>query len=228
VETVETAVLIECAVPDARETVWLGDVDTGVPNQDLGGCTIADLINDEGEWDNAGAFGRHVNDLVRQLRADGVLSGRDAGRLSTAATRTDIGQPGYTGYRWLFDGTADSLDGWRQAPGGHFELLPGGSILSRGGLGMLWYEDEEFSDFSLKLQFRDVSQGSTYANGGVFVRFPDPSAAEPPECGQNQSEAWVAIMCGHEIQIYDGPSGEPQKTGSVYNFSPVGLEEAGV
>ena len=228
VETVETAVLIECAVPDARETVWLGDVDTGVPNQDLGGCTIADLINDEGEWDNAGAFVRHVNDLVRQLRADGVLSGRDAGRLSTAATRTDIGQPGYTGYRWLFDGTADSLDGWRQAPGGHFELLPGGSILSRGGLGMLWYEDEEFSDFSLKLQFRDVSQGSTYANGGVFVRFPDPSAAEPPECGQNQSEAWVAIMCGHEIQIYDGPSGEPQKTGSVYNFSPVGLDEAGV
>src|SRR5690606_29477246 len=105
VETVETAVLIECAVPDARETVWLGDVDTGVPNQDLGGCTIADLINDEGEWDNAGAFVRHVNDLVRQLRADGVLSGRDAGRLSTAATRTDIGQPGYTGYRWLFDGT---------------------------------------------------------------------------------------------------------------------------
>ena len=225
VETVETPVVIECAVPDARDTVWIGDVDTGVANQDLGGCTIADLVNDEGEWDNNGAFVRHVNDLVRQLRADGVLTGRDAGRLSTAATRADLSEGGY---RWLFDGTDDSLDGWRQAPGGHFELLPGGSILSQGGLGMLWYEEEEFSDFSLKLQYRDVSQGDTYANSGVFVRFPDPTAAEQPECGQNQSEAWVAIMCGHEIQLYDGPTGEPQKTGSVYNFSPTTLEEAGV
>ncbi len=227
VETVETPVAIECAVPDARETVWVGEVDSGVANQDLGGCTIADLINDEGEWDNHGAFIRHVNALVRQLRDDGVLTGRDGGRLSNAAAASAVGRPGETGYRWLFDGTPESLDGWRQAPGGSFELLPGGSLLSRGGLGMLWYEEEEFTDFSLKLQFRDVSTGDTFANSGVFVRFPDPTAAEQPECGQGQSEAWVAISCGHEIQIYDGPSGEPQKTGSVYNFDPVGLDGAG-
>ncbi|MEE6288944.1 ThuA domain-containing protein [Georgenia sp. MJ173] len=228
VETVETVSTIECAVPDARDTVWIGDVDTGVANQDLGGCTIADLINDEGEWDNHGAFIRHVNDVVRQLRADGVVTGRDGGQLSNGAARSEIGNPGQTGYEWLFDGTAESLDDWRQAPGGHFELLPDGSILSQGGLGMLWYEAEEFSDFSLKLQFRDVSEGDTYANGGVFVRFPDPTAEEQPECGEGQSEAWVAIMCGHEIQLYDGPTGEPQKTGSVYNFDPVALEDAGV
>jgi hypothetical protein len=42
------------------------------------------------------------------------------------------------------------------------------------------------------------------------------------------SPAWVAIFCGHEIQIYDGDTGEPQKTGSVYNFSPNGLNRAGV
>ncbi|WP_454086200.1 ThuA domain-containing protein [Georgenia sp. Marseille-Q6866] len=226
-ETVETAVVIECAVPDARDTVWIGDVDTGVANDDLGGCTIADLINDEGEWDTHGAFIRHVNELVRQLKNDKVITGREGAQLSSGATRSEVGKPGQTGYRWLFDGTSASLEDWRQAPGGSFELLPSGSILSRGGLGMLWYEAEEFSDFSLKLQFRDVSEGTTYANGGVFVRFPDPTAAEQPECGQNQSEAWVAIMCGHEIQMYDGPSGEPQKTGSVYNFAPNTLEEAG-
>lgn len=227
-ETVETAVVIECAVPDARETVWIGDVDTGVANDDLGGCTIADLINDEGEWETHGAFIRHVNELVRQLKNDGVITGREGAQLSSGATRSEVGRPGHTGYRWLFDGTSASLEDWRQAPGGSFELLPGGSILSRGGLGMLWYEAEEFSDFSLKLQFRDVSQGDAYANSGVFVRFPDPTAAEQPECGEGQSEAWVAISCGHEIQLYDGPSGEPQKTGSVYNFAPNTLEEAGV
>ncbi len=228
VETVETTAAVECAVPDARDTVWIGDVDSGVANQDLGGCTIADLIQDEGEWDTHGAFIRHVNELVRQLRDDGVLTGRDGGLLSTAATRSDIGKDGQSGYRWLFDGTPASLDGWRQAAGGHFELLDGGSLLSRGGLGMLWYEAEEFENFSLKLQFRDVSEGDTYANSGVFVRFPDPTAEEQPECGEGQSEAWVAISCGHEIQLYDGPEGEPQKTGSVYNFDPIDLDGAGI
>jgi hypothetical protein len=42
------------------------------------------------------------------------------------------------------------------------------------------------------------------------------------------SPAWVAIYCGQEIQIYDGDTGEPQKTGSVYNFDPVPLSAAGV
>lgn len=226
-ETIETNATIECAVPDARETVWIGDEDSGVANQDLGGCTIADLINDEGEWDNHGEFIRHVNDVIQQLRDNDVLTGRDAGLLSNAATRSDVGNADDTGYRWLFDGTAESLDGWRQAPDGHFELLPGGSLLSQGGLGMLWYEAEEFEDFSVRLQFRDVSQGDHHANSGLLVRFPDPTAEEQPECGQGQSESWVAISCGHEIQIYDGPSGEPQKTGSVYNFDPTSLEDAG-
>ena len=37
----------------------------------------------------------------------------------------------------------------------------------------------------------------------------------------------MAIYCGHEIQIYDGATGEPQKTGSVYNFDPQTLDHAG-
>jgi hypothetical protein len=38
----------------------------------------------------------------------------------------------------------------------------------------------------------------------------------------------VAIYCGHEIQLYDGDTGEPQKTGSIYNFDPVTLADARV
>ncbi|HWO64707.1 MAG TPA: DUF1080 domain-containing protein, partial [Umezawaea sp.] len=58
-------------------------------------------------------------------------------------------------------------------------------------------------------------------------------AERPPgSCGTvgsaRTSQAWVAIFCGHEIQIYDGETGEPQKTGSVYNFDPRTLPDAGV
>ena len=40
--------------------------------------------------------------------------------------------------------------------------------------------------------------------------------------------AWVAIYCGHEIQINDNQPSEPQKTGSVYNFSPLNATQAKV
>ena len=39
----------------------------------------------------------------------------------------------------------------------------------------------------------------------------------------------MAIYCGQEIQIFDGPQsdeGEQQKTGSVYNFDSVAIDDA--
>ncbi|NEE04388.1 DUF1080 domain-containing protein [Phytoactinopolyspora halotolerans] len=233
-DTTTTEVTVECAVPDTRDTVWLRDTDTGVPNHDVaGGCSVNDLIDDESDWESHGAFVRHVNDVGTNLQQDGVISGREKSQLSRAAAKSEIGKPGSTGYAAIFDGTAESLLGWTQAPGGHFELQDDGTLLSRGGLGMLWYSAEEFGDFSVRLQFRDVSPEGFRANSGVFVRFPDPRTPleERPECGQTgsaaNSQAWVAIYCGHEVQIYDGESGEPQKTGSIYNFDPVGLDDAG-
>lgn len=231
---VETGV--ECANPDDRSTVWFRDDDTGVTNYPLGGgCTINDLIDDERDWSSHGAFVSHVTDLANRLQAGGVISGREKGMLTRAAARSDIGGPhGGGGYRALFDGTAQSLQNWTQAPGGHFELQPDGTIRSAGGLGMLWYSAEQFADFSLKLEFRDVAPEGHRANSGVFVRFPDPRTPldERPECGTvgpaRTSTAWVAIFCGQEVQIYDGQTGEPQKTGSIYNFDPLGLDQAGV
>lgn len=134
----------------------------------------------------------------------------------------------------IFDGTATSLARWAQAPGGSFALQPDGSIQSTGGLGMLWYPVKAYGDFSLKLRWRDARTDAGFSNSGVFVRFPDPRiplAQRPPgSCGTvgnaQTSQAWVAIYCGQEIQIYDGPTGETQKTGSIYNFDPLTLEEA--
>jgi hypothetical protein len=136
------------------------------------------------------------------------------------------------GYKWIFDGSQEQFDRWVQAPGGHFDLRPDGTMVSNGGLGMLWYPAKEYGDFSLKLQFRDERTDAGFANSGVFVRFPNPPAdpAQRPACANTgaarTSFAWVAIYCGQEIQIYDGATGEPQKTGSVYNFDPVGLDQA--
>jgi len=232
--TAEVEVNVGCAVPDDRDTVWLRDADTGVTNHGVGGgCTVNDLIEDERSWDDHGAFVRHVGDVAAGLVDDGVLTSRERSTLIRSAASSEIGKPGDTGYVTIFDGTAESLQGWSQAPSGHFELQDDGTLFARGGLGMLWYSAEEFGDFSVKLQFRDVAPEGHRANSGVFVRFPDPRTPvdQRPECGQTgsaaNSEAWVAIYCGHEVQIYDGESGEPQKTGSIYNFDVVGLDDAG-
>ncbi|MEU4623252.1 ThuA domain-containing protein [Actinoplanes sp. NPDC023801] len=232
-ETVTTQVPVQvgCDVPDKRATIWLAGTDTSVPNKEAGGgCTVNDLIDDESTWPDHDSFVRHVTGIARAHLTD-----RQAGALTRAAAAAPIGRQGHTGYEPLFDGTAASLRGWQQAPSGQFAIRPDGSLRPSGGLGMLWHT-KELGDFSLKLQFKDVAPGTTRANSGVFTRFPDPRTplADRPagSCGTvgnaRTSAAWVAIYCGHEVQLYDGDTGEPQKTGSIYNFDPVTLDDARV
>jgi glucose/arabinose dehydrogenase/type 1 glutamine amidotransferase len=224
-----------CSAPDARSTVRLLDTDTGVANHQVGGgCTINDLIDDESTWPNHGDFVSQVSGLVNQFHQDGVIDNREAATLKTAAAKSEIGKT--AGYQPLFDGSAASLAGWSQAGPGQWSLQSDGSIRSSGGLGMLWYSKKPFGDFSVRVQFRDVAPDGHRANSGIFTRFPDirtPVEQRPPgSCGTSGSARsapeWMAIYCGQEIQIYDGDTGEPQKTGSVYNFSPVTLDKAGV
>jgi hypothetical protein len=134
----------------------------------------------------------------------------------------------------LFDGSEASLGQWRQAPSGRFDLMTdsSGGITPVGGLGMLWYPVKDFGDFRLKLQFREGRTDGGYSNGGVFVRFPDPE--QKPrlhECSKYSSAAtdpaWVAIYCGHEIQLYDGETGEERKTGSIYTFDRNNIGDIG-
>ncbi|MGW1682162.1 ThuA domain-containing protein [Saccharopolyspora sp. NPDC002376] len=226
-------VSVACPAPDARQTVGLLDTDTGVANRNLGGgCTINDLIDDERVWPSHDAFTAYVSDLASRLRGFGLLSADEERSVNHVASKSPIGNTGTTGYEYLFDGT--STDGWSQAPDGRFDLQPDGTLRSSGGMGMLWYSAKAFGDFSVRLQFRDVAPDGDRANSGVFIRFPDPriplEQRPPGSCGTvgpaATSQAWVAIYCGHEIQINDNPAGDAQKTGSVYNFSQVGLDRA--
>jgi PKD repeat protein len=106
------------------------------------------------------------------------------------------------GYEMLFNGS--DLTGWQQAGPGGFSVEDC-TLTSFGGLGLLWYSERQFQDYSLKMQFKLSDEGD---NSGVFQRFPDPG-----------DDPFVAVNDGHEIQIKEGqPGDEPQKTGSVYNF----------
>ncbi|MEE6297221.1 OmpL47-type beta-barrel domain-containing protein [Georgenia wangjunii] len=80
----------ECS--DTRGTVIIGGIDSGVTNVDIGdGCTINDLIGEDGDYANHGQFVRHVGDVVRPLALDGLITLRDTGSIVRAAARSDIG-----------------------------------------------------------------------------------------------------------------------------------------
>ncbi|MFE6938700.1 DUF1080 domain-containing protein [Streptomyces sp. WAC 05379] len=217
-----------CAEFDERLTVIVGTVDSGVPNRLTNSrCRINELIEDEKEWTSHALFLKHVTAVLDKLLKDGVVDQREYNAIRKAARQSGIGKPGQTeGYRTILDGSAASFAKWQQVGGGSFAPNGDGSITSgttRAGLGMLWFPERKYGDFSLKLQWRDDAPGTGNANSGVFVRFP--WVHDHPE--ESRPE-WVAIKYGHEVQVFDRPDGDMYKTGSLYGFDRVGLAGAGV
>ncbi|MEU6257184.1 family 16 glycoside hydrolase [Streptomyces sp. NPDC047043] len=217
-----------CPEYDERLTVIVGTVDSGVPNRITNNrCRINELIEDEKEWTSHALFLKHVKTVLDRLLKEGVVDQREYDAIQKAARQSGIGKPGQTeGYRKIFDGTAGSLARWEQVGGGSFGLGADGSITSgttKDGLGMLWFPQRKYGNFSLKLQWRDDAPGTGNANSGVFVRFP--WVHDHPE--ESRPE-WVAIKYGHEVQVLDRPDGDMYKTGSIYGFDRVGLAGAGV
>ncbi|WP_202918449.1 OmpL47-type beta-barrel domain-containing protein [Streptomyces cavernae] len=217
-----------CPEFDERLTVIVGTVDTGVPNRVTNSrCRINELIEDEKEWTSQALFLKHVRTVAGQLLDAGVVDQREHGLINEAAKESGIGEPGQNeGYRPIFDGSAESFAKWEHVGGGSFGLNADGTMTSgtsRDGLGMLWFPQRKYGDFSLRLQWRDDAPGTGNANSGVFVRFP--GVHGHPE--ESRPE-WVAIKYGHEVQVFDRPDGDMYKTGSVYGFDRVGLAGAGV
>jgi hypothetical protein len=115
-----------------------------------------------------------------------------------------------TDFTSLFDGT---MNGWRMAGPGRF-IVVGKSILeSDGGPGLLWFTQQEFEDFELRLDWR---VNTAFDNSGVYLRVPpldgDFSAADTQ---------------GYEVQIDErgidesGNAGSPlHRTGAVYKLAP--------
>jgi plastocyanin len=218
----------DCPEFDERSTVIVGTVDSGVPNRLTDSrCRINELIEDEKRWTSHALFLKHVTTVLDELLKAGVVDQREYDAVREAARQSGIGRPGQTGgYRTILDGSAASFAKWQQVGGGSFAPNGDGSITSgttRSGLGMLWFPERKYGDFSLRFQWRDDAPGTGNANSGVFVRFP--WVHDHPE--ESRPE-WVAIKYGHEVQVLDRPDGDMYKTGSVYGFDRVGLAGAGV
>lgn len=131
------------------------------------------------------------------------------------------------GFRYLFDGTPDSLQGWKMAGQGSFRVQHSALVAQPGGdLGLLWYTGEAFSDFNLRLQ---IQLDAVNDNSGVFLRFRNPELPVPDHTKSGVSwsyanQAFVGVNTGFEVQIDElgAPDGAAMhRTGAIYDV-PLG------
>nr|WP_203855962.1 family 16 glycoside hydrolase [Plantactinospora mayteni] len=216
-----------CQVTDTRPTVWIGTLNSAVPNRVVEGrCSINDLIEDERAWPDHATFVAHVTEVAEHLHHRGQILLKEQNALVRTARESGVGKAeAQQGYQPLLDRTAASFKLWEQVGAGGFRRNADGSITSKAvdGLGMLWFPVRSYGDFSLKLQWRDDAPGDGRANSGVFVRFP-----QVHQHPQESRPEWVAIKYGHELQIFDRTDGDQYKSGSVYGFDRVDLAGAQV
>ena len=105
------------------------------------------------------------------------------------------------------------MSGWRMAGAGGFRPSESG-VESYGGPGILWYAEQEFQDFVLRVRWR-LTNG--HDNSGVFIRIPPLVRGIEP-----------AIREGYEVQI-DDRGVDPETgaldsalhlTGAIYRLAP--------
>jgi hypothetical protein len=162
----------------------------------------------------------------------GVALGRRTGDLLNSAVlprpESIVSPQPEAGFRPLFDGTAATFKNWRLAgPAGGGMLHVNGEMISYGGGGLrlFYYATEQFTDFTLRLQFRIIDPAAH--NSGVFVRFPRPTvdltnalqsrvAGEPAFDPGNP--AWKPVIAGFEVQIDDNARGDSGK--DFYGIRP--------
>ncbi len=117
------------------------------------------------------------------------------GGIRYAAGRTKADCRPETGYTTLYNG---STTGWSQAGPGGFTSADA-TLTSNGGLGMLWYSARQFTNYSLKLDWKMPGDD----NSGVIVGFPPTN--DPQSAMDN----------GYEVQI-DATDAPDRTTGSIY------------
>ncbi|GAA2716230.1 ThuA domain-containing protein [Actinoplanes palleronii] len=134
--------------------------------------------------------------------ADPAFRAHLLGGIRYAAGRSDADCRPETGYTALYNG---STTGWSQAGPGGFTNTDA-TLSSTGGMGLYWYSAKQFTNYSLKLDWRLTGDD----NSGVFIGFP--ASADP----------WSAVTNGYEIQI-DATDTADRTTGSVYTFQSADL-----
>lgn len=103
----------------------------------------------------------------------------------------------------LFNGK--DLSGWTMTGPGRF-VVEDGMMKTEGGMGLLYYDREQFGDATVKVVFKTSGEKD---NSGVVIRLP-----EKPK------DAWYGVHNGFEVQI-DGGGDEWHTTGAIYSLSKV-------
>jgi len=106
----------------------------------------------------------------------------------------------------LFNGK--DLAGWKQVGKGSHSV-ENGLIASKGGMGLLYWTKEEFSNCVIRVVFKMQKSNS---NSGVFIRVP----IEP-------REEWMPVFYGYEVQIDNHPETSNEDdyhiTGTLYSLT---------
>lgn len=109
-------------------------------------------------------------------------------------------------WRPLFNGK--DLTGWKHVGKGDM-VFEDGMIHGKGGMGLLYWTKEKFSNCTFRIVYRMQKENS---NSGVFIRIP----IEP-------REEWMPVFYGYEVQIDNHPetSGEDEYhyTGTLYSLT---------
>ena len=111
-----------------------------------------------------------------------------------------------TGWRQLFNGK--DLSGWKHVGKGSMSVEKG-LIRGHGGLGLLYWMKEKFSNCTIRVVYRMQKENS---NSGVFIRIP----IEP-------FEQWMPVYYGYEVQIDNHPETSKEDdyhiTGTLYSLT---------
>jgi len=123
--------------------------------------------------------------------------------MTSCQTEQAPARPGAGGSDWrpIFDGR--STAGWQQVGPGELKL-EAGELVTHGGMGLLVYTREKFSNCQIRVVFKLTGSND---NSGVFIRMP-----EVPR------DAWEAVNRGYEVQI-DNTGDTWHRTGCLYSFN---------
>ncbi len=103
--------------------------------------------------------------------------------------------------RQLFNGKDTA--GWKHVGPGRF-ILENGMLKTEGGMGLLYYEAEQFGDQTIHVVFRTTGQRD---NSGVYIRMPE-----------QPTDPWYGVHNGYEVQI-DAAGDDWHCTGAIYSLS---------
>jgi len=110
------------------------------------------------------------------------------------------------GSKPLFNGR--DLEGWKHVGDGSMSV-ENGMIRGHGGMGLLYWTKEKFSDCTIRVVYKMEKENS---NSGVFIRIP----IEP-------REAWMPVFYGYEVQIDNHPETSKEDeyhiTGTLYSLT---------